>query len=36
VAGFVLFLTIKSRLLTHLALTAISIVLLMLLMWSAV
>lgn len=36
VAGFVLFLTIKSRLLTHLALTAGSIVVLMLLMWSAV
>lgn len=36
VAGFVLFLTLKSRLITHVALTAISVVLLMLLMWLAV
>lgn len=36
VAGYILFLSIKPRLFTHLALTAISIALLMLLIWSAI
>lgn len=36
IAGYILFLSIKTRLVTHLTLTAISIALLILLIWSAV
>lgn len=35
-AGFILFLSIKTRLVTHLVLTAISLIVLMFLIWSAV
>ncbi len=35
-AGFILFLSIKTRLVTHLVLTATSLIVLMLLIWSAV
>ena len=36
IAGYILFLSIKTRLVTHLTLTAISIALLILLIWSAI
>lgn len=36
IAGFILFLSIKSRLITHLLLTALSLVVLMILIWTAV
>ena len=36
IAGYILFLSIKPRLVTHLALTAVSIALLILLIWSAI
>lgn len=36
IAGYILFLSIKTRLVTHLLLTAVSILALMLLIWSAV
>lgn len=36
IAGYILFLSIKTRLVTHLILTAVSIALLLLLIWSAI
>lgn len=36
IAGYILFLSIKTRLVTHLTLTAVSIALLILLIWSAI